>query len=490
METTLNHSTAFRFRRFLNWFPLGLAYAFLYMGRYNLTVSKMALGNLMSKEDFGIIFGIGTVTYAFSFLINGPLIDKIGGKKGMMIAMAGSSIINFLMGIYISTFTIENATTHHLRIVFTILYSLNMYFQSYGALSIVKINSHWFHVKERGGFSGIFGTMISLGIFLAFTVNAWILSFAETTKTDISETKVVFFAPAILLALMFVFEFFVLKDRPGLAGHIDFDTEDASSGEENENFSSLQIMKKVITHPVLITIAGIEFCTGVIRNGVMHWFPIYSKEVLKLPKNSWLRHGSWSDWKIIVLLFIISAILFTLAFKIKSKNKAYFYILGGLLFLAPFTMGGWGGLLMVAGVLGGNIAGWVSDLFFQSRRGPAAGGLYGMMIAVIAIMIFVLKLPIIMGVLVLLISVSVIGTHGLMSGTATMDFGGRKGAATAVGMIDGFVYLGTGVQSFALGYITSKSWAFWPVFLLPFAIAGFLLTLKIWNAKPKKKLTA
>ena len=177
-------------------------------------------------------------------------------------------------------------------------------------------------------------------------------------------------------------------------------------------------------------------------------------------------------------------------YKIKSKNKAYFCILGGLLFLAPFTMGGWGGLLMVAGVLGGNIAGWVSDLFFQSRRGPAAGGLYGMMIAVIAIMIFVLKLPIIMGVLVLLISVSVIGTHGLMSGTATMDFGGRKGAATAVGMIDGFVYLGTGVQSFALGYITSKSWAFWPVFLLPFAIAGFLLTLKIWNAKPKKKLTA
>jgi len=224
VETTLNHSTAFRFRRFLNWFPLGLAYAFLYMGRYNLTVSKMALGNLMSKEDFGIIFGIGTVTYAFSFLINGPLIDKIGGKKGMMIAMAGSSIINFLMGIYISTFTIENATTHHLRIVFTILYSLNMYFQSYGALSIVKINSHWFHVKERGGFSGIFGTMISLGIFLAFTVNAWILSFAETTKTDISETKVVFFAPAILLASMFVFEFFVLKDRPGLAAHIDFDT--------------------------------------------------------------------------------------------------------------------------------------------------------------------------------------------------------------------------------------------------------------------------
>ena len=36
------HSAAFRKRRFLNWFPLGLAYAFLYMGRYNLNVAKNA----------------------------------------------------------------------------------------------------------------------------------------------------------------------------------------------------------------------------------------------------------------------------------------------------------------------------------------------------------------------------------------------------------------------------------------------------------------
>ena len=56
------HSKAFRTRRFLNWFPMGLTYAFLYMGRYNLTVSKNALGDLMTKEDFGIIFAAGTFT--------------------------------------------------------------------------------------------------------------------------------------------------------------------------------------------------------------------------------------------------------------------------------------------------------------------------------------------------------------------------------------------------------------------------------------------
>ena len=81
MSATLapEHGQRFRARRFWNWIPMGLAYALLYMGRYNLTVSKTALGPLMTKEDFGLIFGAGTFTYAFAFLLNGPLVDKIGG---------------------------------------------------------------------------------------------------------------------------------------------------------------------------------------------------------------------------------------------------------------------------------------------------------------------------------------------------------------------------------------------------------------------------
>jgi hypothetical protein len=92
--------------------------------------------------------------------------------------------------------------------------------------------------------------------------------------------------------------------------------------------------------------------------------------------------------------------------------------------------------------------------------------------------------PWVLGILVFLISVCVIGAHGLLSGTATMDFGGRKGAATAVGMIDGFVCLGTAVQSVSLGYLTTRDWAYWPYFLVPFAVIGLVLSLRIWHAKP------
>jgi len=136
-------------------------------------------------------------------------------------------------------------------------------------------------------------------------------------------------------------------------------------------------------------------------------------------------------------------------------------------------------------------AGIVSDKIFNSRRAPAAGFLYAVACVATLLMIPALKGDgWLLGVLVFLMSICVIGTHGLLSGTATMDFGGRRGAATAVGIIDGFVYLGTGVQSLALGYLTTKSWTLWPVFLVPFALLGFTLLTRIWHATPQNSKRA
>jgi MFS transporter, OPA family, glycerol-3-phosphate transporter len=595
-----SHTSTFRARRFLNWFPLGLAYAMLYMGRYNLTVAKTALGDLMTKEDFGVIFGVGTVCYAVAFLVNGPLTDRIGGRKGMLIGVAGSAVMNLLMGLYIrQVLSSPDAQDAPLRTVFSVLYGINMYFQSYGAVAIVKVNSHWFHVRERGGFSGIFGTMISSGIFLAFTVNLWLLDVARARWPNEQTQWIVFFVPAALLGIIWLVELAVLKDRPSEAGHKDFDTGDASSGDDGAPLSTMQVFKRLFTNPIILTVAGIEFCTGVLRNGVMHWFPIYAKEVWALPSSHSLVNGEWSFVTLAVAVLAGVALNALAARMVTGNLRRLLVSVVTVGALAPFFVAGWGGLLFVAGVIGGNVAGWVSDLFFQSRRAPAAFGLYAFLTLCVAGMIFALApptnvvdfakegsglergdrvlavegtavagweeiLPLVkcieptcvdsrwdpvecvcstayagaptgkqpsngsltlqierggqvmdlevkdpaprqragdkrmlaarpelpmspwlLGVLVFLMSLCVIGTHGLLSGTATMDFGGRRAAATAVGMIDGAVYLGTALQSFALGFLTTKSWAMWPWFLLPFAVIGSVLLTRIWHAKPK-----
>jgi OPA family glycerol-3-phosphate transporter-like MFS transporter len=144
----------------------------------------------------------------------------------------------------------------------------------------------------------------------------------------------------------------------------------------------------------------------------------------------------------------------------------------------------WGLVLAIAGISGGLFAGFISDKVFGSRRGPVAALLYGTMLALTAVMIFSLKTDYLLGFVVSFMSLAVIGVHGMLSGTATMDFGGRKAAGTAVGVIDGFVYLGTGVQSLALGFITTRDWSYWPVFLLPFVAVGLVLAIKIWRAFP------
>src|SRR6185503_17625688 len=137
----------------------------------------------------------------------------------------------------------------------------NMYFQSFGAVAIVKVNASWFHVRERGSFSGIFGTMIASGIFMAYTVNGWVLSTAARLagSTELAQAKSVFLVPGVLLLVMFFVELVLLKDRPSEAGQQDFDTGDASSG--NEDLPLRTIMWRIFTNPIILTVALIEFCT-------------------------------------------------------------------------------------------------------------------------------------------------------------------------------------------------------------------------------------
>ncbi len=585
------HTDAFRLRRFANWFPLGVAYAFLYMGRYNLTVAKSAF---LSNEDFGVVFGAGALVYGVAFLLNGPLTDRVGGRRAMLVALFGASVMNALMGLYVSRGKFDDVRT-----TMSLLYAGNMYFQSFGAVAIIKVNSSWFHVRERGGFSGIFGTMISSGIFLAFTVNGWIM---KAAGTGVQAARWVFFAPAMALGTIFVIEAIVLRDRPSQAGHDDFDTGDAILAADGEQVSVLEVMRRVFTNPIVLTIAFIEFCTGLLRQSAQNWFPIFVRERLVLPSSHWLNLGTPIEklgaW--ILGVFAVAIALFVAGKYAKGRAKGALYTVGGLVFLAPFTLAGWGGLLFVAGVMGGNIAGWVSDLLFQSRRAPVAGALYLLLLVAAGFMYFtvgtttnkvawaddksgflpgdeVVKMagvdtrtwpevqralacvpaacidgstydtgkcmctreptqpytgeiakgqflsatvrrggaetvvsfadpatklragdkrtikagpvtdtsPIWLGIIVFLISLGVIGTHGVLSGTASMDFGGRKAAATATGLIDGFVYLGTATQAFFLGWLTPKSWHYWPLFMLPFAAIGFYLTTRIWNAKPR-----
>jgi OPA family glycerol-3-phosphate transporter-like MFS transporter len=459
----VGHSDAFRRRRVLNWLPLGLTYALLYMGRYNLKVSKYAFeemagtdgGSLMANADFGVIFGVGTVIYGVSFLINGPLTDRFGGRFSILTGAAGALLMNLLMGLASLTLLeqgpLSGFVARNMLVLFSVLYGINMYFQSFGAVAIVKVNSAWFHVRERGVFGAIFGILISLGIYFAFDVSAMVL--------DGLGLAWVFFMPTLLLAIFWTIDVFLVRNHPSETGHTDFDTADATSGDEGPRMGAIKVFKMMMSNPIIVTIALIEFCSGFLRQAIMQWYGSFAKQT-------------------------------DAALHLKSS----------------FVNENWGLLLCCAGILGGVVAGTISDHVFQSRRGPVAAVLYGVMLLGSLVLVFTYQQPYV-GWLVVIMSMAVIGVHGMLSGTASMDFGGSKNAGIAVGIIDGFVYLGTAVMSFtyaivlpgeqldATGNIVGPAtdpanWKAWPIAMVPLAALGLILASRVWYAKPKGRSAA
>ncbi|MBI5216162.1 MAG: MFS transporter [Ignavibacteriae bacterium] len=424
------HSKAFRRRRAMNWLTLGFTYAAMYMGRYNLSFANKALSDTYGwdKTQIGAIITAALTIYGISALFNGPIADKIGGRRAMLIGVFGSVIFNIAFGLggYIGFLGTETVLLSY----FATAWAMNSYFQSYSALALIKVNSGWFHVRERGTFSAIFGSMIQSGRALIFIIGG--------IAVTVLPWQWVFFIPAMIMTGMGVLTYFIVKDSPEDTGHDEFDTHDATSGD-TEKVNMKYLFKKVFTNPVTVTIAVAEFCTGFVRHGFEQWFPRYMQEVQQLTlESSVFQKGALS--------------------------------------------------VVVAGILGAFAAGMISDYVFKSRRPPVAFIGYLLQVICLAIIWQAQSMDlVIIAFVVNSFAISVV--HSMLSGTASMDFGGKKAAATATGMFDGMQYIGGAAVGMGMGWMLDTfGWGVWGPSMIGFAFIGGILMLKLWNVVPKKSV--
>ena len=102
----------------------------------------------------------------------------------------------------------------------------------------------------------------------------------------------------------------------------------------------------MLTNPIILTIALVEFCSGFIRQAPMQWYRTFAKQ-----------------------------------------TDSVLHLKGDIIY------DNWGMWLCVAGISGGVIAGVISDRVFQSRRGPVAAILYlGVTLGSIALL-FLFNVP-------------------------------------------------------------------------------------------------
>jgi OPA family glycerol-3-phosphate transporter-like MFS transporter len=429
------------------------------MTRYNYTAAAPTLADLLGwkNTDLGVFETMMPLVYGLSVVFNGPFADRIGGKKAFLMGAVGVAAMNFLFGL--ASFAVVapavwegTGPAHHvvtpavlgyglsggmILTLMAVVWGLNGYFQSFGALSIVKVNAQWFHVRERGTFSGIFGVLIRLGLLLAFQgVPLILLAFPW---------QYAFWIPGICVAVMFAVNYFFMFNSPKDAGLGEFDTGDEIAEDESKPSSLKFIIGKVFASRVMWMIALGSMMIGFVRRSVVDaWWPKYFVDF----------HGA---------------------------NKAAFTT------YLPYIIATWG--IALAGIAGGFVFGIASDRTFGGRRAPVITfGFIGMALVLVLFGVSdALNLgPVPAACCLVLLSFCVNGAHGMIGGAASMDFGGKRAAASAAGLFDGMQYLAGAFVGVGVGYITTNwGWSAWHWAPIPFALAGAYVMSRLWNVLPK-----
>ena len=248
------------------------------MGRYNFNVYRNHARELhgLSDAQVGTIATVGFWVYAASLLINGPLAEKFGGRRAILIGVAGATVVNACIALFLR----GSATDSNIVLGLSLLYGANMYFQSFGAISVVKVNSSWFHWRERGLIGGVFGSMISLGYYLALGIGG--LVYAHLPYWAL------FVVPSCVLAVMLAVDSHRPRPRPPERGRTRR-LRDRRRGRErwrktlreppSSRSRGVQLAPRVLAHPVLRVLALAEFCTGIVRQGLLLYYGRFLRDL-------------------------------------------------------------------------------------------------------------------------------------------------------------------------------------------------------------------
>ncbi|OQR87557.1 Major Facilitator Superfamily (MFS), partial [Thraustotheca clavata] len=416
-ESNQLHPRFYRWLRFSNWFPLGIAYAAFYMARYNI-----AAGNIASiraslnttSTDMGWVISSGSWAYALSAPFTGHITDRIGGQRGMALACIGAGICNLLLGVIFSlrTFTLAE---------FMLLFALNQTFQGFGTAAVVKINAMWYAPSERGIFSGIFNMLVVSGYYLALGSGGSIVEHLGW--------PFLFYIPSIMLFSIGVMALVWIKNAPPTKyKHPSLPTMPVTRPLCHENGNSGFV--RLLCNPTVWGYLGAIACLSWARDGLLNWMYSYFDAVRPTP--------------------------------LTTRDRS---LLGG-----AWTLGGF---------VGGILCGWVSDRVFQSKRMPPIV-LFAVLQAILVYTLYDLGSRVSVESLAGLLffaSVFLLGSYTMLSYTIPTDLPVDI-AASAGGLFTTAAYLATGLSGAAMGCLIQRwGYSIWVMSLLVASLASGVCTM-------------
>jgi len=419
----------FRVRSFaILWF----VYAGYYLTRKNFAVAKSEIMDTygLNTAQIGYIGGAFLAMYAIGQFVNGMLGDRVGARVMLSIGMIGSAVTSIFFGF----------TTSLLFLV--LFWGANGFLQASGWSNCVKSMSQWFSQSERGTVMGLWCSCYQIGSVVAGVLAAYVLGHYGWRSA--------FFVPAVILLVIAAVYIIFHKDSPetvGLDPIEEYDEDKTRRGAEAESHareiksepeeSTGEVVRRVLSHPMVWLMGMSYFCLKFVRYSMIFWLPYYL-----------------------------------------TKKMGY----------TPEASGYYATLPEIAGFLGALFAGLVSDRLMGSRRAPICT----LMFLGLAVAAYFQTHLCLMGILPMVIGLCVInfmiyGPDSIMTGAAAMDFGTRRGAATAAGFINGCGSIGSAIQEPLLGYLGLRfGYDYFFYIFIPLAIIPAILMLTQWNTRPDK----
>jgi MFS transporter, OPA family, glycerol-3-phosphate transporter len=225
---------------------LGIGYIGVYLCRKNLSVAVPLLQQdfATTKAQVGVIASVGTFAYAAGKLLNGPLVDRVGGRVGFLIALGAVALFGAL-GAFAPSLAVLSAS-----------YALNRFAGSAGWGAMVKIVPTWFGVARSATVVGVMSLSYVLGGVAATLLARQIVSHGGGWRAVMGLPSLV------LVALLLVCVAFVRtgplhppEERPAGASHASRWTE------------LLELLKK----PQFVFACAVSFAVTLLRDSFNHW---------------------------------------------------------------------------------------------------------------------------------------------------------------------------------------------------------------------------
>lgn len=402
--------TADQLRKLKNWrlstfFVCLFGYVGYYLCRKNLPAAFPLLSEEFgySNSQLGLIAAYSEIAYAIGKFINGPLGDRIGGKKIFLIGMLGAIFFNILF-----------AQMQHI-LLFIIVWCCCRYFLSMGWGGLAKMIGAWYEPSKNGTVMGLISVNFQFGGVVATLLAGGLVAAGASWKE-------VFLVPAAVLFLIMIWSYFASKESPqDVVPGVIFGGNDTSekkviasygrevTDEDVHQEHPSKIIKTLLKLPIFRQILLFSFLTTLLRSIFFFWTPKFLADIGMGTSNAILKSA------IFPLLGVVGTVLLGWYTDKYAKN------------------GDRGSMMWKM------LVGLVASIFAIAFLVPQAGENQNMIVALLGAAGFFL-----------------LGPYSMSSGCLTLDIAGSKGAGSCTGIIDGVGYIGGAIASFGAGYLSDK----------------------------------